>query len=113
MKLKKIIDKINDSGRITNEMSREEMIDCLDAIANDITSNNTTLLHANTLIAIRHGLMNKAERFVDYAKSEAELKIMAQSLGRKGGQSTSEAKQKASRENGKKGGRPRKKCREL
>ena len=41
--------------------------------------------------------------FSDYYKNAAVI------LGKKGGEITSEAKAKASRENGKKGGRPRKK----
>lgn len=38
-----------------------------------------------------------------------EIRAAAASLGRKGGQSKSEAKKKAVRENGRKGGRPKKK----
>lgn len=38
----------------------------------------------------------------------SDIKEAAAVMGRKGGKSTSEAKQKAVRDNGKKGGRPRK-----
>ena len=42
-------------------------------------------------------------------KEEIDITEAARAMGRKGGKSTSPKKQKASRENGKKGGRPRKK----
>lgn len=42
-----------------------------------------------------------------------DLSAAAAALGRKGGQSTSEAKQAASRANGKRGGRPRKDTTEM
>jgi len=41
-------------------------------------------------------------------EAEAELSAIAATLGRKGGHSTSDKKAAASRENGKKGGRPKK-----
>ena len=43
------------------------------------------------------------------AKNEAELSMIAATLGKKGGKMITEAKQKASQENGKKGGRPKNK----
>lgn len=42
-----------------------------------------------------------------YIMEEIQMRLYAATLGRKGGASRSEAKQAASRENGKRGGRPR------
>lgn len=108
MTLKNIIDKINNSGRTIQDATRKEVVEILDIVANDIMSGNTTILHANAIIAIRHSMMTMPERMIDGIKNESELSSMASALGRKGGLSRSKAKQKSSRENGKLGGRPRK-----
>jgi len=99
MKLKEFINKIHDSGRIANEMTKKEVIDCLDIISNDMLSGDTTIMHANTLIAIRYSLQNNTERNIEY------LKLAASTLG----SIKSDKKAESSRENGKKGGRPKKK----
>lgn len=113
--LKDFIDKIHASDRITQDMTKKEAIECLDIIAQDMMSGKSTLLHANTILAIRHGMMSASEQKADYSKNENELLAMsASALGKKGGSSTSDAKKKSSADNlararaeGKKGGRPR------
>ena len=57
---------------------------------------------------VRHGIKNPdARRYWDGFNSFFEIKSAASALGRIGGASKSEAKTRASRDNGKKGGRPR------
>lgn len=102
--LKQITDKINDSGRATQDANRNEIIDILDVIADNIINKKATMADAYTLIAIRNGLMTGGKKVIEEIKILSE---MASTLGRKGGSSTSAAKRKASAENGKKGGRPK------
>ena len=105
--LKQILDKAIEGGRGTQDLAKKELLDVLEVIAQDILERKTTVLHAHALLGIRSSWMNEAERILDTAKAEAELSEMAAALGKKGGESISEAKAKASRENGKKGGRPK------
>jgi hypothetical protein len=57
-------------------------------------------------LAEAHRLLTAAQ--IEIERLKKENANLATELGRKGGQSTSEAKRAAVRENGKKGGRPRK-----
>lgn len=100
MKLEKYLEKINVfAGSQNRKLKKTEMLDLLNIISDDILAGDAGKLHINTLISIRNQLL-----------SEDELSsLVAQKLGRKGGKSKSEAKQRASRENGKLGGRPKKK----
>ena len=61
------------------------------------------LMNEVTDVAEGKALISQGER-----KAMTDTSTAAATLGRKGGQSTSEAKRAAVRENGKKGGRPRK-----
>ena len=54
------------------------------------------------------GLKSTFEKMTDEEKEQEFTKLSAATLGRKGGSMKSEKKTAASRENGKKGGRPRK-----
>lgn len=87
-------------------------------------------LAADMVYAARHGVINRSEAHdsdewqnlarmlkskygenlsvEDVRLEMSPIKSAASALGRKGGASTSEAKVKAARDNGKKGGRPRK-----
>lgn len=105
--LKDFIDRIHTSGRIPQEMTKKEIIECLDIIAQDALTGKVTANHGRILLDARYILMSKNERDADYDKAEKELSEMASALGKKGGLSTSPAKRKSSAENGKKGGRPR------
>lgn len=105
--LNNFLTKIHDSGRIAQDMTKKEMIDCLEIIADDMMTGKSTLLHANTLLSIRHGMMPGSERTADYAKNEKELEKAASVLGKKGGSAKSDAKTKAVRENAKLGGWPK------
>ena len=53
-------------------------------------------------------LFTPAEKKADLVETEKQLRKAAVIFGQRGGQATSKAKAAASRENGKKGGRPRK-----
>ena len=105
--LKQVLDNASDNGRGVQTLTKMEKIEALDIIAQDIMTKNTTALHGWVLLGIRTSMMNAADMILDNAKTEAELSEMAAALGKKGGEIISEAKAKTSRENGKKGGRPR------
>lgn len=86
-------------------MTRNQMIKTLDAIADAMmTGKPLNLKMADDLLVIRHYLMSGAER----GKEERNLSKWAGELGAKGGAAKTAAKRKASVENGKLGGRPRK-----
>lgn len=106
--LKEFIEKINSSNRVTQEMTKKEIIDCLEIIAQDALEGKVKAYHGKILIDIRYALMSDSERNTDYNKVEKELTVMASTLGRKGGSVKSDAKKKSSAENGKLGGRPKK-----
>lgn len=57
---------------------------------------------------VEETILNNAYKLFPTYKDIYDTKIAAATLGRKGGKAKSEAKTKAARENGKKGGRPRK-----
>ena len=98
-----IIDTVRKDGRTTQELNKKELLDVLDVIAQNIIDRKTTILDANTLLAIRFSLQNAADRFLDYAQNQAALTMAASALG----SIRTEKKSKSSAENGKKGGRPR------
>ena len=104
--LKQFLDSLGE--KIAQDMTKKEVIECLDIIATDMMAGESTLLHANTILSIRHCIMSRAEKKSDYEETDFWLSKIAAELGRKGGISKSEAKKKASAENGKKGGRPKK-----
>ena len=107
--IKQIVLDSFDAGRSPREFNKKELLDALEAIAQNIKEGKATALDANVLLSVRESFMSETERLIDAARVDAELSMMAASLGKKGGEIRSEAKAKASRENGKKGGRPRKK----
>ena len=92
------------AGKTVSEVSKKEIIEGLDIIAQAMMEGKATLAHANALLAIRYGLQSEKDRATEYAN----LSDFAVALGRKGGQAKSEKKAASCRENGKKGGRPRK-----
>lgn len=73
MKLKNYVEKINKSGRTVQGATRQEMVEMLDIIADDIMSGNTTIQHANVLVTIRHSMMTMPERMIDDIKNQSEL----------------------------------------
>jgi hypothetical protein len=101
MKLVELMREINDSGRLTNEMNKAEIMQTLGIIATDISNGHISILHANTIFAIRYSLQNNNERNNEYIS----LQKAASTLG----SIKTEKKAAAARENGKKGGRPKKK----
>ena len=105
--LKDFIDRIHASGRIPQEMTKKEIIECLNIIAQDALEGKVKAYHGKILIDIRYALMTKTERDTDYSKAEKELSSMASELGKKGGSAKTPAKKKSSAENGKLGGRPK------
>ena len=105
--LNQIIDKAHDAGRTVQDLTKKELLDALEVIAQNIMEHKTTILDANTLIAIRFAFQNAADRFLDYAQNQAALTMAASELGKKGREKNTEAQQNAARENGKKGGRPK------
>ena len=85
-----------------DEMSRSDCIQAIGEIAQGLMDGSIKGLAAGyRLEAIRFNMMNLSER-------EADYKASAATLGKLGGSVKSEAKAKAAKENGKKGGRPRK-----
>lgn len=106
-KLLDYTNRINDQGRSVRELTREEIIDVLDIIADNMIHGKTTMLEANTLLGIRFGLQNSSERRTDYRKNDAELSQAAFELGRRGRMAMTKAQSEASRINGRKGGRPK------
>lgn len=72
MALDDFIKKLNDDGRTEREMTRQEIIQCLDIIADDIMQGKQKIYHAHILLGIRHGLMTIPEQISDYAKNVGE-----------------------------------------
>lgn len=105
--LTEFVDRLNKAGRIPQEMTKKEIIDCLEIIAQDAIEGKVKAYHGKILIDIRYALMSKTERDTDYSKAEKELSSMASELGKKGGSAKTPAKKKSSAENGKLGGRPK------
>ena len=101
--LNQIIDAVHEDNRTAQELNKKELLDVLDVIAQNIIDHKTTILDANTLLAIRFSFQNAADRFLDYAQNQAALTMAASALGR----IRTEKKSKSSAENGKKGGRPK------
>lgn len=97
------IERIHDSGRSLQDLDREEIIEALQIVADDIMGGSVAMSEAQTLLAVRHSLMTKSEQVLE----EAILAQAAHALGKQGGSRTSEAKARAARENGKRGGRPK------
>lgn len=97
--MQQVLDQIHAEERLTQDATRQEQIELLGLIANDVMTGKTTVLHGSVLLDLRHSLMSEAERERDYKQTAADL-------GRLGGASKSPAKQRSSRLNGKLGGRP-------
>lgn len=96
---KQFMDALWQSGRIEQQATREEIIEVLGIIADDMMRGEATVNEANTLIAVRYALQNNSERSVEYNRIRQAAVVL--------GSQTSEAKARAARENGKRGGRPK------
>lgn len=103
--LQDVLSKANEGGRLSQELNKNEIIDALEIIGQNILDKKTSMLDANTLFAIRHQFMSPGQRIFDYNKNASEL-TLAEHLSKAGSVKT-EIKSNAARENGKKGGRPK------
>jgi hypothetical protein len=95
-------ESIMDAGRLPQSATRQEIVEGLDIVAQAIMNGSRTVAHADALLSMRFALMDGADRAAEYSA------ITASDIGRKGGSAKSAAKAAAVRENGKKGGRPKK-----
>lgn len=95
--------QIHESGRLMSEVTISEAHQIIDCIALEwMQGKAKTLAYPAALQSIGYSLETAKERKKNYRTIFAEL-------GAIGGSKTSAAKQKSSRENGKKGGRPKNK----
>jgi len=101
MNVKEFTNQIHESGRILNEINKEEALELIDIIANDIFNGTITAVHGNALFAIRYSLMGLGQKKEEFNHISQAAHIL--------GSITSERKTAASRRNGRLGGRPRKK----
>ena len=93
--------QINHSGRVLSEVTASEAQQIIDCIAMEwMQGKAKTLTYPIALQSISFALKTAHERKTDYKTIGAEL-------GALGGSRKSEAKTKAAKENGKKGGRPK------
>ncbi len=81
-------------------MTRTQSADLL-AIANRIMRGETTVADGAALLHIRYELMDGGQRVIEYAESTADAARALRAI-------PSKRRSEASRQNGKRGGRPRK-----
>lgn len=86
--------------------------DCRETgVVHNVTTRNVGMMGEMTLFAFGPGTQPvevPSDRRVDVVDSITSTQKAAATMGRKGGKSKSDAKTRAARENGRRGGRPRK-----
>jgi len=116
--VKQINDAIWDSGRITQDCTKEEAAEFLLALKNEAWNNKMTLSvnSVRLLSDIAWSMASPQQRkiweqwsnTVTETGPDLDISSAASVLGKKGGASKSNAKKKSSRDNGRLGGRPKK-----
>jgi len=108
-------ERLHKGNRSMTEATVAEAAQALDIIAEDMMHKRTTMAHADVLLALSYALKTPSARASELASLESAAAMMGSArterkttAARALGSISTEKKAKSSRENGKKGGRPRK-----